>query len=385
MSADIEEKIGRFESFIKQDPNNINLANELMDLYLQAGNYEAAITMYEQAAQPLATDAAFLFKASNALLARGNFEAAIASLKQIKAQGITQLGIDFNLAFAYFYNREFSHAEEAISAVLEQWQEHPPIVILAARIFHFTDRLEEACRYLKSYIKQNQSDAEAWGLLSLIALDGDIDTAEKQREYAKTALQINPEQMEAMLTLAQLDLGEQDVAAAADITEKAVALHPTSGRAWSYKGQSDMLNLDLVKAEASLDKAVKYMPDHIGTWHALAWCALLRDNVDKADACFKSALKLDRNFAESHGGDALIHFLKGNIDEAKTAARRGVGLDKNGFTARYVQALILEKEGNIEEAKSIIEDIMASDTGAQAKVFIEMLRQNNEELKPKLH
>ena len=65
--------------------------------------------------------------------------------------------------------------------------------------------------------------------------------------------------------------------------------------------------------------------------------------------------------------------------------RRGVGLDKNCFSARYVQALILEKEGQVEEAKSIIEEIMASDTGQQAKMFIELLRKSNKDISPTLH
>ncbi|MEM9101492.1 MAG: tetratricopeptide repeat protein [Pseudomonadota bacterium] len=378
MSAETLKKVERFESFLKQDPSNAHLIKDLFKLYLEAKLPEKAYAIFQKHTVVFAQDDGLLFQGASLHMSHGDFAGAVELLQTLHSKHSQEFGIAFNLAYSLFYLRDFLSSQKTLAPFLTGDTATPSVLKLAARNSHFLHEYTTAIHYLDQLLSQTPDDAEALGMQALILLDSTEDMPASVVELAEKALAIDPNQHEALLALSQYALAQKDIDKILSTTSQAVTAHPQSGRAWSYKGQSDMLTLNLAEAEKSLDKATQFMVDHIGTWHALGWTCLLNDKIEKAYQAFQAALDLDRNFGESHGGMAIIQVLQGQTEDAEKSIRRGLGLNPDGYSARYAKALLLEKAGKTQDAQQLMQEILSSDLGSEAKMFIELL--NNKSL-----
>jgi Tfp pilus assembly protein PilF len=175
-------------------------------------------------------------------------------------------------------------------------------------------------------------------------------------------LALDSNNVEALVTVGNAFLDEQDVQQASDYFTKAVNVSPESGRAWSGLGLTDMLKSDLPKAIDDLKKAVTYMPSHLGTWHTLAWAQLCSNDIQGARETLEKAMDIDRNFGETHGGLAVIDIMENNRESAKERIKRATRLDSVSFSARFAQSLLIQ-DSDPKQAQSIIQDIMSYQFG----------------------
>jgi len=367
----IRSNIEKFQRFLDQDPTNINLVTQLVDLQYQIGDFDKARELLVKTLASGPNEPGLMFRLSNVALAQGEVDEAVEILKGLQAQGIDNATIQYNLAYAYMYKSLFSEAREILERLTQTQQENVAgVSMLLGRCYHHLGELEKAVELGKEYIPSHQNDQEAIGVFSLAAYDaGDESVA---RQWAQNAIKLNNDNLEARIVLGSIALSGNDFNSAEENFQIALAKYPTNGRAWSGQGMADLLKLDMGRALESLENAVKYMPNHIGTWHTLAWCQLLRDDIAGAKESFDKAMELDRNFGETHGGVAVVAYLQGDKETAKIETRKSIMLNPYSFAGRFAESL-LTNDIDPDKAQQMINDILSSQIGNKGETLTTIL------------
>ncbi|WP_144394459.1 tetratricopeptide repeat protein [Pleionea sediminis] len=370
------EQVNRLEKFAQSDPDNISLANDLLNACIAAGELDKGIELASNMPTSVRQDPKVAFAVGMLSMAKGNYEQAVSSFQITYNSHPENVAVSYNYAYALFASHEFEKASKTLLLVENQWRVLPTLKLLLARCLHYLGELKTAIQHIEALVQVEPTNWEAKGLLSLLLLDdGQYEAAD---QVANEVLGNDDKQLDASIARSSALISMKDIASANDAVTKALEAHPTVGRLWSSKGQLDMLSLDFQKAISSLHQATKHMPDHIGTWHLLGWTQMMTDDLKSARGSFDKALQLNRNFGDTHGGLAVLSVFEGNLDSAKESMRRALGLDSESMAGLYAKALILEKEGNVEESKVIMEKIMQSDTSKGAMAYLPMMKQMRE-------
>jgi tetratricopeptide (TPR) repeat protein len=256
-----------------------------------------------------------------------------------------------------FELRQWDTARTLIDAGLQAHPGEAGLLMLRARCLHHLGRLSEAILACRNCLVVNAEDDEAHGLLALLFYDQQRN--EDAAEHVESALRLNPQQREALLTAASIQTDSREYDAARATFGTLLRAHPGCGRAWLGMGMIDLVNLQTEAALRALELAATYMPEHIGTWHVLAWTHILRGNVLSAGVAFDRALLLDRNFAETHGGLAVIACLEGREADARESIKRATRLDSQGLSAQYARMLLFQRHGQHKESQEVLEAVMA--------------------------
>lgn len=359
MNAQLEQlqtRLERYRGFLAQDPGNPGLANEVAGLHLQLGHFDQAREVLSTALARHAGNPALLGTLASVAMASGTPVEAIEIL-----QGLLQSGHDhpvnrYNLAYALLYDKRFAEARDMLRPVVDD----PQIAdapLLLARCLHHLGELDEAIPLLTEFVAKHPKHGDALGALALMQLDA--MHGKEALAAAEQALEVNPHDLGALVTMGSLALETQDDNTASGYFDLALARHPQSGRAWSGMALATMLKLDLPKAIEQLQQAVTHMPNHIGTWHALAWCQLLTNDLEGAKQSFDRSMEIDRNFGESHGGLAVVAVLQGRHADAEPLIKRAVRLNPASFAGRFAQTLLLNKT-DPEKAKALMQSMLSA-------------------------
>lgn len=354
-TKDAQQQYTRYKSFLAQDPDNINLICQTSQLGLQLGNIAEARELLSAALQKHPDSTALKFNFSNILLASQEYNLASEILTELLTQEDNP-AIRYNLAYATMFAGNYKQATELFASIVEETGTAPDTSYWLGRCYYHLGDTANANKYLRIHVANNPQRADSIGTLAMLNMD--MENLEEAKSLAEKALTINNNNLEALVTLGNVYLNDQDDDTANSFFSQATEKHPTSGRAWAGLGLTDMLRTNLPKAISDLKKAVQYMPGHIGTWHALAWAQITSNDIDGAKNSFEAAMNIDRNFGETHGGLAVIDVLQKNHESAKERIRRALKLDSNSFSARFAQSLLLQ-ESDPEKAQHIIKNIMA--------------------------
>jgi eukaryotic-like serine/threonine-protein kinase len=172
--------------------------------------------------------------------------------------------------------------------------------------------------------------AEAHALLAdahrLMALYGIFPAAEgmrRARAAAERALALDPQQIDALATLANIAaVYDWDLDAARSLSDRALAIDPTHVRTLAERA------IVLRRFEAQSPELEKEIDESVARARALdplnAWVVAV---------------------------EALCHALAGHRQQAVAAALHSVALDGNSFTARWAQVFALASVGRHQEAE----------------------------------
>ncbi|MDA0910901.1 MAG: hypothetical protein O2809_05015 [Proteobacteria bacterium] len=382
MEKAIDNKITRYQDYLKQDPDNVSLLMELVTLYLKHNNLIQARQLLDK----LAT-MALSFKETYQLavwhIQMGEFLRAIELLVNLHAHDQSDRKISFTLSFAYFQIRQYRNALKVFndgalddSSVLEN-------IILKARILHALGELKDAVTLLAKNKEKGECDAEFCGFYALVYAD--LNQLSRASVWMKKALAVYPEQQEALLVENYMALYEQDAKKAYKQAEILIGLNRRNARAWINLATAYLLLGDLMKAYKSCEQAVTLFPEFIGIWQLKAWCELMQGKLHKAKESFSKAYQLDRNFAESHGGLAIIAVLEDNAEVAKNHIVTAKKLNPHNISGNYAEALVLQTQDPMK-AQQKIDEIKAYIPGVDQQKFdllVQQLQERN--IKPKRH
>lgn len=374
----MNETMQRLESlrgFLAQDPGNVPLACELLDAYLACGDYAGAQALLESLPAASREAPGIRFRQARGALIHGRYAEAAEVLQGLIGEGIDNVALWHDLAFAQLCQRDTVAARTTLEEAATRFGANVELLIVRARVAMMDGDFPFALATLEDANTLAPEHATVLGLRALALFD--MVQNDAAYETAMACLARYPDQHEALIVAGSVALARQAIDESETHFTRALNRLPNSGRCLSGLGQVRMLQSRLPEARDILRHAVITMPDHIGTWHALAWAELLLGEIDAAETSYQRAYDLDRNFADSHGGLALVHAVKGRREEAEQAIRRALRLNASCPTALYARSLLLEDEGREDEAMQLLAGLvqpMGLPPGTELKTFARTLR-----------
>lgn len=221
--------------------------------------------------------------------------------------------------------------------------------------------IPQARQHALQALKHRETEAAAHGVLALISLIYDYNWTEAEKEF-DTALSLNPDESDTLLSYAHLLVG--------------------SGRT--------------EKAFDAVDKAARLCPDNLIIYASRGWFRLLAGKVDEAITMCKETLDLYPDFAPGHMmlgwsyeavgnySEALLQYRRSEEAEASTAAFAALGhlYGKLGQRAEALQQLasldLLLQHGTIKYVPAYCRALIFAGLCASEECLAELERAYDE-------
>jgi tetratricopeptide (TPR) repeat protein len=366
----ISPQLARFLEYIRSDAGNLALRRDAIRMACDEGHWEVARQLLNDAPAGHAQDGELLALHGFVLLQAQRYVDAEQALSSAIATGVEAAAVGYNLAFAVFMQKRYEAALEILSAPAAL-QTGPLASLLRARCLHHVGRRAEAAEDCNAYLAAVPDDVQGRGLLALILYEQ--GHAGPAREHADVALQGDPHQLEALLTVASMQADSSDASAARGSFQALTRIHPHCGRAWFGLALIELSETRVDEAAKSIALAAAQMPEHIGTWHVMAWAALMKGDIAAAAGAFDTALAIDRSFGETHGGLAIIAACRGEEEEARRSIRRARRLDPNAMSPYYAELLLLQRHGREAEARELLDAVLARPTARGDTRYVDLV------------
>jgi TolB-like protein/DNA-binding winged helix-turn-helix (wHTH) protein/Tfp pilus assembly protein PilF len=251
--------------------------------------------------------------------------------------------------------------------------------------------IERAIQYFEAALRQEPGNAQAMAGLAdaynLLPRYGPASTRAallRAKEYALSALEIDPESAEAHAALAKVRHSlDWNWAGSEESFRRAIALSPgyATGHHW-YSiylltvGRVDQGVREALRAR-ELDPLSRVINLH------LAWSYFLAGRTDEALSQVQRTLEIAPRYGNAYGLLGWIHLRRGAPDDARLALRRAVELD--GEQSEYMAALAVveARSGRPAEARRTLASLSSvtadPDASAQPLVWIRMALGDHDE------
>ncbi|HEX5126410.1 MAG TPA: tetratricopeptide repeat protein [Rhodocyclaceae bacterium] len=356
MSSAPTAQLERLLNYLAQDPDNPQLLSDVAHLEYLAGQNDQA-WIHADKASAMETSPALAHTIKGLLASdRGAMQEASGYFADALHRGENDPYILFRYAQALALSEKFAEAEMPAREAAKNPERAPDAEALLVRVLHYLGNIEDAIVIAETAIAAGRESARLHSMLTTLYIDN--SDFEKCAQACERALQLNPDDPEALAAHGIMALNELKGEAALADFQRSISSQPSNGRAHLGEGLSFMLSGDLGRAAESMTHATERMPQHIGTHHALAWCHILNKNADAAEKALNTAYELNHNFGETHGGLAIVAIMRGQLDAAKKYAQQAIRLDNEGVSARFAQVLIQQACGHPARAQQMMDHLL---------------------------
>lgn len=296
----IDKAIDNYRLALKEDPDATFLADELSDLYVQAGRLREAVEEAKAAIDKNPNDT---------------------NSRRILGRIYTRLLGD---------PRQGSVNEEMVQRAIEQFQ-----------------KLSEVA----------PKEIENW--LTLGRLYKLAHNSNESETAYKKALEIEPDHEEALIGLAMVysDLGDQP--RAAEMLRRVVSKHPNV-RTLTALGRTYEQEKEYGQAAEIFRQALAMSPDNSSLKFSLAENLLLSDKVDEAVKVFQELAQEDEKDYRPTLRLSQVYRQQGKFDEARKELQKARDAAPDNLEVRYHEVNLLESEGKPDEAIAVLKDILQS-------------------------
>ena len=291
--------VDAYRAALKADPSATFIAEELSDLYIQSGRLREAVTEAEDELKQNPDDLN-----ARRLLAR----------IYTRLIGDQQNRVDENM----------------VKKAIDQWEK-----ITAG----------------------DPKDVESWLMLGRLDKIAQNST-EAMRAYKK-ALEVDPDNEDAMTGLAMVytDLGDNK--AAADLLRRVADKNPSPRSLISLAGVYEQLK-DYSLAAEMLRRALDQQPGNADLKRPLAEDLLQSDQVDDALKIYQELAEDDPKDPSSLLRMSQIYRQKHDLAKAREAAEKAKEIEPNNIEIQYNDVLLLEAEGKVPDAIKSLKTILDS-------------------------
>lgn len=225
------------------------------------------------------------------------------------------------------------------------------------------NRLDET--YLKKAIEQYQKITEkdtkdVDSFLMLGRLEKIAQNSVNAEKAYKKALELDPENEDALTGLAMVyaDLG--DARNAADMLKKVADRNP-NGRSLSQLASAYEQMREYGLAAETLKKAIELSPASAGELRrSLAQDLMLAERLDESLKVYQEIAADEPKDAQAQLRMSQIYRQKRDFDKARVASNKARELDPNSLEIRYNDVNLLEAEGKTREAIDLMKEIVNS-------------------------
>jgi len=295
----VTQAIDNYKQAIKADPSSPMLAEELSDLYIQAGRLREAQT-----------------DAENALKANPNDVSAHRMLARIF---LRQIG--------------------------DQQRRTMDETMLRRTIAEYT-----------KIVELDPKDSESWLMLGRLQKAAQ-NSAESEKAFKK-ALDIDPDNEDALTGLSQVyaDLG--DNAKAAELLKHASDKRPSATTLQALAEKYEQAR-DFALAAEALRKAIELNPPNADDLkRAMAQDLSFADRYQDALAVYQELVSNDATDSQSWLRMSQIYLHLHDTNKAREASEKARAIEPNNIEIRYNDVSILEAEGKTGDAIQALKDVL---------------------------
>jgi tetratricopeptide (TPR) repeat protein len=361
----VSPRLERLIGFLRQDPANIALLTETVELALSEGQPVLAGHLLATSAGKTPLPPSLVNLQGIAALAAGEFAKASDAFEALRDEGQDDPAIRFNLAWAKAMTGDFVATHDLLDdAAVAAAPQGPALKIEA---MHHLELYEDALAVGQGLAERYPDNTALMGALAMLAMDA--EEVELARHYAERSGD-HPQGL-TVRGLFALDAQRGDDAMA--LFDQALARQPGNPRAWIGRGLGLLARGDARAAANALDRGAAMFEDHLGSWIAAGWAHYIGGDMDKAQAAFERALAIDPNFSESHGGLAVMALHGGDIATAERHAEIALRLDRRSFGGALAKSLLLDRSGKGEAAQRIRDIALNTPIGPDGKTITQAL------------
>lgn len=295
----LNKAIDFFKAAMKDDPSASFLAEEMSDLYIQAGRLREAVSESEAAIKANPSD--------------------------LTARRI--LGRIFSRLVGDPQTRGLN--EEMLKRATEQYTKITEL---------------------------DAGDADSWMMLGRLHKIGQ-NSVDAKIAYEK-ALALDPENVDALSGLALVLADVGDTAKAAEllkkVSEKSPNLRTLTALAQAYEQMRDF-----GMASETLRKALELQPENLDIKRDFANSLVMADKVDEALKTYEELVKEDAKDGLSYLRLSQIYRQRGQMDKAWEANNQAKRIDPNNIEIRYNEVNLNESQGKLAEAIAGLKEVLA--------------------------
>ncbi len=211
-------------------------------------------------------------------------------------------------------------------------------------------------------------------LSNLAAVRGD---KEHSAQLLKQALELDPNNFQALLGLANLALIDGDADQAIDLCKRAMKVRPDLGSPHFHLGRCFLNALRYEEAAASLERALSFDPNMAPIHHHLGLAYQQLGRGQDAAKEFQKAISLDPKNPGSHAELGNLLLAVGNLEGAIASYRRAAALAPGSARSALYLGKALVEERKFSEAEISLRRALELEPGLrEARVLLgRMLQQ----------
>ncbi len=219
------------------------------------------------------------------------------------------------------------------------------------------EMLNKAIEQYQKIVELQPKDVDSWlflGRLQRVAQN----SLESEKAYNK-ALELEPDNQEAMIGLANVYLGLGDNQRAIQMFKRAADLNP-SPRSLTTLAEAYENMRDYASAVQVLRKAVEMDPSDLDLQRGLAQDLLLTNQVPEAIKIYNAIAEADPKDPEAYLRLSQIYRQQRDLEKARQALDRAKQADPENVEVRYGEVNLLEAEGRTADAITSMKALLDS-------------------------
>ncbi len=315
-SGDVEQAIGLLEKTLAAEPENADVAINLVAAYVSTGRNDDAISLLES--MPAEAD---------------------------------DFRREFMLAIAYSAERRSDEAEAQIESILAEHGDRVDILNLAGQYSLGHGELDTARGHYAKALEIDPGNTAT--RLRLARLELRVRDREAARQVLEPILNVDPENLPALMMLADLAARDNQVNDAVGLLLRAIAADPQASQPQSMLARAYIRLGNGRRAEQAAQKAVQLAPD---SSRALTSAGETMLNLGK----FREALGLYRRAVEVSSEPAIAYFnlsraqmALGDRADGRISLQKSMQLDPDALSPPMVLAVMEMRDGYPEKALEI--------------------------------
>ncbi len=315
---------------LQADPDNAVARGLLGQLYLGAGEYDAAEKEFARFLELEPGDQQISLLLARARFAQGDHEGALASLPENPSDAELARNVRLLRAETYL---AMGRAQDAMALVEEMRARSltdVQVSVLAARAALAMDDLEEAERFAREATETNQESAAAW------------------------------------LVRARVALTRQDLESAAGYAERADRLAPGNVAPGLVLAEIDLRRARLEAAEKTIDALLEIQPEAIETRYLKAAQLVAEQDFEGAEEILDQLRDRLRDYRPAQFLTALVKYNVGRYAQARTQIERYLSADPRNLAAQRLHGAILLRSDSPVRAAEVLESAAAQAPGQAA-------------------
>ena len=297
-----------------------------------------------------AEDSAALVTEARAMIAAGDYKAAMIQLKNAVAEDDKNPEARFELGKLYLDQNDLASAEKEFRRAREAGYEENTVNPMIARALLGQREFQRVLDELPAPAASGPDAASLQALRATAALG--LGHREEARKTLLHAQQAAPDNAEVHLALAQLALADRDADKAMQALDQALRIDPVHRDSLLLKGDLLHATGKPAAAAAVYREVLKIDPRHANARLALAGIALADNKLADARSEVDAALKASPNNLQARYTQALIDFREKKTERARDHLATVLKSAPNYLPALLLGGSIEYALGNLQTAEA---------------------------------